>query len=140
MPRSARRLMGHTEGLSAFRRTAPHLLLEPRLPPAKKTRGFGAVEPAAWWSPLGMRENARPKAREMAGNSAFARPPPYGSLHSWTGWRRGQSSANPSLRQRLRLGLDDQPASPDAERGGFSIQHLDEIFREADPWYRSRSS
>ncbi len=36
--------------------------------------------------------------------------------------------------------LDGCQDSRDAERGGFLIQRLDEIFREADPWYRSRSS
>jgi hypothetical protein len=98
--RSARvRLDPPHEGRPTLRRRPrPQSLIQPPLSPAEKTRAFGAAGPATCWSPLGIREGARPKARETAGISAIARGPPDQSPRSQTGWRSGQSSANPSLR------------------------------------------
>ena len=50
-----------------WRRPRPQSLIQPPLSPAEKMRGFAAVRPAAWPSPVGKREGARPIPREIAG-------------------------------------------------------------------------
>ena len=70
------------------RRPRPQSLIQPPLSPAEKMRGFAAVRPAAWRSPLRMREGARPKPREKAGISPITRVPAQPIAETQTGWRR----------------------------------------------------
>jgi hypothetical protein len=103
------------------RRPRPQSLIQPPLSPAEKMRGFAAVSPAAWPSPLGMREVARPKSREMAGNSPMARGSSDQSPDSQTGWRSGQSSASRSLRPNSLIYGKIQGIRADSGSSGLAM-------------------
>ena len=99
----------------------PHPRVQPQQSPAEKTRGFDAARPATWWSPLGMRNGARPKAREIAGMFDPARAQPESSPDARTGWRSGQSSANPSLRPDSLICGKIQGIRSDTGSAGLAI-------------------
>ncbi len=70
----------------------PAALIEPTKPASEKMVGHRAVERPTRASPLGVRPDAPPKPRGMAGNLPSARAPGADSPESRTTWRRGWDS------------------------------------------------